>query len=136
MKSSFRSPTFRIGVALICLMVLTQASCTTLQLSPSFAPGSGETDPGEPADSDMGKSSTGRTVGIATLVAVGGYLLYRVFIEDSEERTNGPKPDSSSTNGWVGESQVWPVTRLNWDRESRPAPMPPLWWGDFSRGGL
>lgn len=136
MKSSFRSPTFRIGAALICLMVLTQTSCTTLQLSPSFAPGLGETDPGEPADSDIGNSSTGRTVGIVTLAVVGGYILYRVFIEDSEETTTGPKPDSSSTNGWVGESHLRPVTRLNRDREIRPAPLQPLWWGDFSRGGL
>jgi hypothetical protein len=95
MQSSHLLATRRFAVALICLMVLTQASCTTLQLSPSFDPGSGETGSGDPDSDDWGLSDTGRAVGLVTLTAVGGYLLYKAFTGDSEEESGQPKPGSS-----------------------------------------
>ena len=93
MRSSLRLPAGRIGVALICLMVMIQTGCTGLQLSPSLAPGSGGTDPGRDPGGGTGKSSTGNIVGIATLAAVGGYILYKLVIEDDEENTVQELPE-------------------------------------------
>jgi hypothetical protein len=93
MRSSLRLPAGRIGVALICLMVMIQTGCTGLQLSPSLAPGSGGTDPGTDPGGGTGKSSTGNIVGIATLAAVGGYILYKLVIEDDEENTVQELPE-------------------------------------------
>ena len=49
MRSRRPSPFRPIGVALICLTVLIQTGCATLQLSPSFKPGT----PGHPRDPDL-----------------------------------------------------------------------------------
>ena len=82
---SLRSPTRPVGVTLICLMVLTQASCATFQMSPSLTPPPGEggtEDPGEDVSylPDLGNGAT-----IVAVAIVGGYLLYKVITRDRGE---------------------------------------------------
>ncbi len=83
-----------IMVIVTCLLVLSQASCASLQIA-SLKPGSGGGDSGEDPQGGTGKSSTGATVGIATLVVVGGYLIYRAV-------TGGPDEESETTETEAG----------------------------------
>jgi hypothetical protein len=95
MHSRLRSPAGRIGVALICLLVLIQTGCTSFELSPSLAPGSGGTDPGTDPDGGTERSSTSNIVGIATLAVVGGYILYKLVIQKDEENAAGEVPNAA-----------------------------------------
>ena len=74
MMFRLRSPTRPTGLALICLMILTQTSCATLQTSASLAPGPGEGGSAPPGESVSDLSDMGTVVAVVA-VAVVGYLL-------------------------------------------------------------
>jgi len=84
MQYRHQSLTRRIVVALTCLLFFTQASCATLQVS-SLKPGSGDTGSEDGASGGTGRSYTGPVVGVALLVVVGGYLIYRAVTGGPEE---------------------------------------------------
>ena len=92
---SLRSPTRPIGLALICLMILTQASCATLQMSASLGPPPGEGESGEPGESVTDLSGMGTAV-VVVAVAFVGYLLYKAITRDRGEAEGEPESDSST----------------------------------------
>jgi hypothetical protein len=94
MMFSLRSPTRPIGVTLICLMVLTQTSCATLQMSPSLTPEGGDGGSGERGEEVSDLPGMGRIVVVAA-VLVGGYLLYRAIINNRGE-AEGESESASS----------------------------------------
>ena len=97
MLSRHRSPTHWIRIAVVvCLVVLTQAGCTTLPLSRSLAPGPGQPEPGSPASGGSRTFGTKKIVGITILGFVGGYILYRLFFYDSEKDTGNPEAGPAS----------------------------------------
>ena len=93
MMFSLRSPTRAIGLTLICLMVLTQTSCATWQMSPSLAPGpdeSGSEREGEGV-SDLG--DIGGVILVVAAAAAVGYLVYKFVTSDSREAEGESESD-------------------------------------------
>ena len=91
-----RSWARRGTAAVLCLTFLAQTSCTTLQLSSSAKPGDGQP-PSQ--DTDGGRSGGGfggNAVGFTLLAVAGGYMLYKLFLDDSDEEPTIREPDSAA----------------------------------------
>ncbi|NNM04324.1 MAG: hypothetical protein HKO65_04420 [Gemmatimonadetes bacterium] len=127
-----------VALLLTFLLVVTQTSCATLQVS-SLKPGSGEGGTGEDPSGGIGSSSTSAVVGVATLAVVGGYLIYRAVKggpEEEPDSSEGVSPVMGSSTDWVRffdgtGSSVW---RSSPDRELLGSPFGGVGQGWWSQG--
>ena len=94
MRARFRTLTRAVGATLICVLLLTQVGCATLQWSPSFKPGSDEPGPTNPRDRELDGASTGKVISLAVVAVFGGYLVYKALTADTPEEDGTPEPDS------------------------------------------
>jgi hypothetical protein len=109
-----------VAVVMLSLLALTQVGCASLQVSGSLAPG--PDDPGTPGSRSgvATGSSTGAVVGYVTLGVVAGYLVYKLFIDNSrnEDGTSDAAAIAVQSGGSPADSIGSPSS------ESRPAAPP------------
>lgn len=106
MRTQSPRPARWVSLVLVCLVVLTPAACVSISLSPASAPGSGQTDPGTGSDGSSGGGVSINIIGMVTLAAVGGYLVYQLITDEpvpvpqsQAPNSLGVAPDTASASG-------------------------------------
>lgn len=95
---SLRSPTRPIGVALMCLMILTLTGCATSQMSPSLAPGPGETGSEGDGEAVSSLSDMGSVITVVAVTAAVSYLVYKFVTRHRREAEAESESGSSLTS--------------------------------------